>query len=478
MSEIFISWSKERSLALAKALRELMSQVLSDPASAPAGPLGPGSHVVTLSEDLPKGGSWFDNLAGLLENARAGVICVTPENVASPWLLFEAGALIRCDVEVALFPVLLDLPPAAMEGPLALVQATVIERDPAALKRESFNLLTRVVHHVNQFRQAPNWVAVQPPSPDDLTAPDPWDDFATAVLQIPPASVVSIFDRFPRLFERKTFQEPFQDCADQRWLDRYAGARSARDEMERHKERIAAALPPGAELAYDRLSAAVDSYAMAIGGQLIEEREFGRDHEGRLTDAEGRLAVCERRRQAILAAYLRLRDPLPPVFDDARVYEELTDLEERKIRLIHPLEQRLDAQRADGTLDPAAAQGWELKRAATSPWLYDRLVFYAHGARATTSPSVDDLLAGVERELSLLEARDEPATLVGLYYALEAVEKRGVGAPARSRLHDLLDRIDTRIADWNRPPESAPPARRVDANRKIGRMVERLRTAP
>jgi hypothetical protein len=58
------------------------------------------------------------------------------------------------------------------------------------------------------------------------------------------------------------------------------------------------------------------------------------------------------------------------------------------------------------------------------------------------------------------------------------VEKRGVGAPDRVRLHDLLDRIDTRIAAWNRSPESPPPARRVDANRKIGRMVERLRALP
>ena len=479
MSEIFISWSKERSLAFGKAFRQLMSQVLRDRDFVPPSPLGPGSHVVTLSEDLPKGGSWFSSLAGLLEHARAGVICVTPENVASPWLLFEAGALIRCDVQVALFPVLLDLPPAAMEGPLALVQATVIERDPAAIKRETFDLLSRIVNHVNQFRQAPSSISAQPPAPDDVAAPapDPWDIFATAVLQIPPASVVSIFEWFPRLFERKTFQEPFEDCADQRWLDRYAGSRSARDEMERHKERIAAALPPGAQLAYDRLSAAVDSYAMAIGGQLLEEREFGRDHDGRLTDAEGRLAVCEQRRQAIQAAYLRLRDPIPPVFDDARVYEELANLEERKIRLIHPLEQRLDAQRAGGKPDPAMARDCQLRQAATSPWLYDRLVFYAHGARATAFPSVDDLLTGVKRELSLLEARDEPATLVGLYYALEAVEKRGVADPDRLRLHDLLDRIDARIEEWNKPPESPPTARAVDANRKIGRMVARLRAA-
>jgi hypothetical protein len=131
MSEIFISWSKERSLAFAKTFRQLSSQVLCDRAFAPASPLDPGSHVVTLSEDLPKGGSWFSSLAGLLENARAGVICITPENVASPWLLFEAGALIRCDVEVALFPALLDLPPAAMEGPLALKLAPSHSNSPS-----------------------------------------------------------------------------------------------------------------------------------------------------------------------------------------------------------------------------------------------------------------------------------------------------------------------------------------------------------
>ena len=82
----------------------------------------------------------------------------------SPWLLFEAGALIRRDVDVALFPLLLDLPPAAMEGPLALVQAAVIERDPAAIKRETFDLLGRVRDHINQSRQPSNLLVVRPPA--------------------------------------------------------------------------------------------------------------------------------------------------------------------------------------------------------------------------------------------------------------------------------------------------------------------------
>ena len=42
MADIFISWSKDRSLLLAKALRQLMAEVLIDPAMMlPAVPPGP-----------------------------------------------------------------------------------------------------------------------------------------------------------------------------------------------------------------------------------------------------------------------------------------------------------------------------------------------------------------------------------------------------------------------------------------------------
>src|SRR5690349_17316563 len=110
-------------------------------------------------------------------------------------------------------------------------------------------------------------------------------DRASAGTTVPGLDLRSL----PPAVRTQDFQEPFHDCADQRWLDRYAGARIARDAMERQRSRIATALPPGAQLAYDRLSAAVDSYAMAIAGQLLEERRFGTDHQGRLNDVDGRL---------------------------------------------------------------------------------------------------------------------------------------------------------------------------------------------
>jgi hypothetical protein len=170
---------------------------------------------------------------------------------------------------------------------------------------------------------------------------------------------------------------------------------------------------------------------------------------------------------------MRLQDPIPPVFDDARIYEELADLEERKMRLIHPLEHRLDAQPTD--VSQPAAQGWQLARAATSPWLYDRLVCCVHLARASDGRTYQDLMDGLEREVALLEARDQPTTLVGLYYALEAIGKRGIRRADKARLQQVLDRIVARIEEWNQPADNPPPARGVDANRKLRRMVQRLR---
>ena len=473
MSKIFLSWSKERSFLFARALRDLMVQVLRDQgAPVAASDQRPGAHLVTLSEDLPKGGNWFSNLADSLENARAGIVCVTPENRGSPWLLFEAGALIRCDVEVRLFPVLFDVLPPMLEGPLSLLQATVVEPHPERIRKEIGDLLRLVVDHVNS---SPGMVPLieQPISPAE--APKAWSQFVADVIKIEPATVKSVFTGFSQLFERKSFREPFHDCADQRWLDRYAAARRARTEMESRKESLRAVLTRGTQMAYDGLSSKVDSFAMAIGGMLLEERRFERDTHGRLEDSSGALNACEERRKDIETAYLRLIDPAPPVYDEARIYEELDGLEERKRLLIHPLERQLqDGSPADK--DDGLAI-WRLERAKTSGWLYDRIVYYLHGAYGTTTPTIAELMTSLEFEVSRLEALDEPDTLVGLYYALDALRKRSGREPASPLTPGVLDRIEAAIERWNRVPserEEGPPDR-WDANFKVRRLVARLR---
>ena len=466
MSEIFISWSKDRSRRLAGALLKLIQTQI-------------GEHVV-WSPDLPKGSTWFGKLAGHLEGARAGIICITPENRDSPWLLFEAGALIRCDYEVALFPVLLDVSPNTLEGPLSLVQSTTLERDPVSIQREVGDLLTRVVNHVNQYGHAiPS--PTLPPLDEPIPPNSPWKEFSTAVLTIEPPSVSLLVPGFGTLFRRKTFQEPFVECADQRWLERYAAARWVHSEMTSRMPEIDAALPPGARTAYDRLSSAVNGYAMAIAGLLLEEQKYRRNVDGLLEDPKGELMICERRRREIQSAFLRLDDPTPPVFDESRTYEELSSLEERKRRLIHPLERKLETTLSDeaSVLDPL--DRWQRERARTSPWLYDRIVFYLRSAYDPRPEAFDTLNAGLEFEISRLESLTEPDTLVGVYYALEAADKRSKQGWSGSLSSDLLDRIDSAIEMWNTraaqvlKPLETPQSDRWDANFKIRRIVERLR---
>lgn len=81
--KIFISWSGDRSELLAKALRDWFPLVL---------------HYVDpwLSQsDIQAGERWGIEVAKELETCNFGVICVTKENLNSPWILFEAGALAK-----------------------------------------------------------------------------------------------------------------------------------------------------------------------------------------------------------------------------------------------------------------------------------------------------------------------------------------------------------------------------------------------
>jgi hypothetical protein len=45
--------------------------------------------------DVSAGDRWATVVAKELEISNFGVICVTPENINSPWVLFEAGALAK-----------------------------------------------------------------------------------------------------------------------------------------------------------------------------------------------------------------------------------------------------------------------------------------------------------------------------------------------------------------------------------------------
>jgi hypothetical protein len=113
--KVFISWSGERSESLAKALREWFPLVL---------------HYVEpwLSKsDIEAGERWSVEIAKELEASNFGIICVTKENLNSPWILFEAGALAKSMQDGKVIPLLLDIDFKEVSGPLAQFQAKKAE---------------------------------------------------------------------------------------------------------------------------------------------------------------------------------------------------------------------------------------------------------------------------------------------------------------------------------------------------------------
>jgi hypothetical protein len=109
---VFVSWSKRLSHGLAQALHEWLPEVIHE--------IDPWMS----SEDISKGQRWGAEIGAQLEATSEGIICVTPDNVNEPWLNFEAGALAKSLNDAKVRPVLLDLQPSEVTGPLTQFQAT------------------------------------------------------------------------------------------------------------------------------------------------------------------------------------------------------------------------------------------------------------------------------------------------------------------------------------------------------------------
>jgi len=81
--KVFITFSGERSRSVASALHRWIPRVLQ-------------SVAPWLSEeDIQKGKRWRPEVAKALSETHFGILCLTPDNLLSPWIHFEAGALAK-----------------------------------------------------------------------------------------------------------------------------------------------------------------------------------------------------------------------------------------------------------------------------------------------------------------------------------------------------------------------------------------------
>lgn len=109
--ELFISWSGDKSRAVALALHDWLPGVI---------------NVVkpfVSSKDIHAGTRWQAEIAGRLEASNFGIVCVTRENQSSTWLNFEAGALAKVVDVGRVVPLAVDLRPSDIQNPLGQFQA-------------------------------------------------------------------------------------------------------------------------------------------------------------------------------------------------------------------------------------------------------------------------------------------------------------------------------------------------------------------
>jgi hypothetical protein len=115
--QVFLSWSKPRSKAIATALHKWLPNILQ------------GVEPWMSEKDIDAGRRWSDEIAKRLETSQFGVLCLTPENFHEPWMLFEAGALAKKVDLARVVPYLYDLEPAHLTGsPLGTFQAKQANR--------------------------------------------------------------------------------------------------------------------------------------------------------------------------------------------------------------------------------------------------------------------------------------------------------------------------------------------------------------
>lgn len=117
---VFLSWAGDTSKQLALALRDWLPLVLQ------------AIEPFMSAEDIDKGARWETTLSMELQETTAGVICVTPESVASTWLHFEAGAISKAVGKkvVLVIPYALGFRKSTdVRGPLSTFQSALATRD-------------------------------------------------------------------------------------------------------------------------------------------------------------------------------------------------------------------------------------------------------------------------------------------------------------------------------------------------------------
>jgi hypothetical protein len=114
---IFIAWSGVGSGMVAEALRDWLPKILL--------PLEP---FVSM-KDIEPGSRWQQEIGKKLETTDYGLLCLTPDNLLSTWIHFEAGALAKKLDSSRVVPLYLGVRSTDVRDPLAQFQGRRLDAE-------------------------------------------------------------------------------------------------------------------------------------------------------------------------------------------------------------------------------------------------------------------------------------------------------------------------------------------------------------
>jgi hypothetical protein len=351
---------------------------------------------------------WFDRLVIELGKADAAIICLTPENLRSPWLHFESGMVSRLGKGI-LFTFFLGTDAGTIQDPLKQIQ--VMLSTESDTKRLALQLAA--LAKASQTDLESRWAGA-------------WEGLAAVIHEAETPGIEDLFPGFMKLFERKTFNEPLAECTDQEWLKRYDAARDTSLALNSRRDLVASAAESWPTWLYDKLVYQLNGYVDELKKYLLLERpfqfgdnrliDFGKPDKLESRSTPSSLSdMCERRCREIKHALFCLTRPDvgAPVLPESLAFAKLRlDQFDDKKQLVHARGLQIDRASLGMRSDA------ELERCARSVWAYDRIMYYK--AREAEPTTVAAMIRLTEHEMEKAQAEDEPS-LMALYYAVKTL---------------------------------------------------------
>jgi hypothetical protein len=124
---VFLSWSNPRSQAIAESLKGWLPQVIQ------------AVEPWFSSQDIDAGSRWSNEVQQQLDECKAGILCMVPDNTTSAWIHFEAGALSKTVQKTMVIPDLDGLKPNDLKPPLSQFNACETDREGTLRMLQTLN---------------------------------------------------------------------------------------------------------------------------------------------------------------------------------------------------------------------------------------------------------------------------------------------------------------------------------------------------